>query len=476
MRERAELDCSAASNAAPAEAVLQRAWLPPSAGSLTALALHPTPATWLLLRDDPGAVLLLLRRPDDDSRPSFLARMLDPSVLDEAVRLLEHPGEDAVDWNAEIVRPIYQTAVTLAGLARDAAVQAADCDPEEAWACGLLAPLGWLGVCTANPAAAAACLADAEFSRNPSQTQRRRWGLDQSALARRLARRWRLPHWLTAVVGCLRLPTELAQYFGPDPALLRCVQGAVAQAREQGVDLGLGIAADSLRESARSLAERVTHYQAAIKVWESPYRSALLRDLLRTAAENRRLREAAHGLRLETEVDQLHEALEEQASGEEERLKAGKLGALAEFAAGAGHEINNPLAVISGQAQYLLAHGADWFQGDPDRPRKALNTIIAQTQRVHSLLRDVMQFARPAARAPAGSTCRRCSPKRRRRWTTWPSSAASASRSAGRRIAWRLSPTRSRCAPHWPVCCATPSRRRPRTAGRASGWSSLWRR
>ena len=71
--------------------------------------------------------------------------------------------------------------------------EAADCDPDEAWACGLLAPLGWLGVCAADPAAAAACLADAEFARNPSQTQRRRWGLDQSALARRLARRWRLP-------------------------------------------------------------------------------------------------------------------------------------------------------------------------------------------------------------------------------------------------------------------------------------------
>ena len=83
MRERAEPDCSAP---AVAEVVMQRAWLPPSAASLTALALHPTPATWLTLRDDPGAVLLLLRHPDDGSRPSFLLRMLDPAVLDEAVR------------------------------------------------------------------------------------------------------------------------------------------------------------------------------------------------------------------------------------------------------------------------------------------------------------------------------------------------------------------------------------------------------
>ena len=31
------------------------------------------------------------------------------------------------------------------------------------------------------------------------------------------------------------------------------------------------------------------------------------------------------------------------------------------MAAGAGHEINNPLAVISGQAQYLLGHAEEWF-------------------------------------------------------------------------------------------------------------------
>ena len=44
-----------------------------------------------------------------------------------------------------------------------------------------------------------------------------------------------------------------------------------------------------------------------------------------------------------------------------ERLQTSKLSALAEFAAGAGHEINNPLAVISGQAQYVLKQ-LDWLE------------------------------------------------------------------------------------------------------------------
>src|SRR5262249_50303834 len=84
----------------------------------------------------------------------------------------------------------------------------------------------------------------------------------------------------------------------------------------------------------------------------------------------------------------------------------------AEFAAGAGHEINNPLAVISGQAQFLLsrlgtaterlsteeeldgesaaesrAHLADW--------QRSLRTIIGQTQRIHQMLNQLMQSARP---------------------------------------------------------------------------------
>ena len=41
------------------------------------------------------------------------------------------------------------------------------------------------------------------------------------------------------------------------------------------------------------------------------------------------------------------------------RLRQGKLDALGEFAAGAGHELNNPLAVIVGRAQLLLARADD---------------------------------------------------------------------------------------------------------------------
>ncbi|MGH7172477.1 MAG: sensor histidine kinase, partial [Gemmataceae bacterium] len=126
-----------------------------------------------------------------------------------------------------------------------------------------------------------------------------------------------------------------------------------------------------------------------------------MRDLLESAAENRRLRQQPLHAHLEQEIDALHRALEEQVHGEAQRLQAGKLAALAEFSAGAGHEINNPLAVISGQAQYLLSHESDWFREDAeDAPRKALEAIVTQTRRIHGILRDLMQFAKPAAACP----------------------------------------------------------------------------
>jgi signal transduction histidine kinase len=137
--------------------------------------------------------------------------------------------------------------------------------------------------------------------------------------------------------------------------------------------------------------------------WENPRGLILLPQLLAAAADNRRLRASPQAAGLEREIDDLHRALDGQVRGEGGRLHRAKLAALAEFAAGAGHEINNPLAVISGQAQYLLGHAPEWLPGQAeDGPAiKALHTIIGQTRRVHTLLRDLMQFARPAAPAPS---------------------------------------------------------------------------
>ena len=73
----------------------------------------------------------------------------------------------------------------------------------------------------------------------------------------------------------------------------------------------------------------------------------------------------------------------------EASLEREKLAALAELAGGAGHEINNPLAVIAGRAQLLLPG-----ERDPQR-RRELAVIGAQAMRIHEMIADLMLFARP---------------------------------------------------------------------------------
>jgi len=75
-------------------------------------------------------------------------------------------------------------------------------------------------------------------------------------------------------------------------------------------------------------------------------------------------------------------------------LEAEKLEAMAEFAAGAGHEVNNPLAVISGRAQLFLRH-----EEDPER-RRELALIHGQAMRAYEMIADMMLFARPPRPRP----------------------------------------------------------------------------
>lgn len=84
----------------------------------------------------------------------------------------------------------------------------------------------------------------------------------------------------------------------------------------------------------------------------------------------------------------------ERVSQDAEADRTSRLAAMAEFAAGAGHELNNPLAVILGRAQLLLPKVEE-----PDDVR-SLRVIIGQAQRAHRILRDLMYVARPPQPRP----------------------------------------------------------------------------
>jgi two-component system NtrC family sensor kinase len=393
------------------EAALQLPWLCPCAESLLALTQAPGAAVWGRVRPDPGCVLLLVRHALPPATVSglslFPALLRDAAVLDAARAYLGDRAASAawVSWDRPEVRPVYQAALSCARLAAQLAEETNRCDPENAWVAGLLTPLGWLAACTADPARAAAAL------ENWQKRRERTPDFDPTGVARRLARRWRLPAWLTAVIGYLGLPGETAQALGADPGLFQVVQLAAGLLEQHGSGLGLpcGHSPADLT-AALGLSRSEADAQAAIALaevsaslaglrWQAPSSLALLPDLLRLAADNRRLGDLPILETLQDDVDVLTAALHEQHVGEAGRLQERKLSALAELAAGASHEINNPLAVISGQAQYLLKRLADG-QGPadtlpPETVQHALHAVIGQTQRIHQLLTDLLQFARP---------------------------------------------------------------------------------
>jgi signal transduction histidine kinase len=195
---------------------------------------------------------------------------------------------------------------------------------------------------------------------------------------------------------------------------------ALVQKREGGLSLPVFQDADTLAAALGLTAQKLESLERDVEgcappaalAWQSPEEVPFITDVLRLAAENRRLRQAASRESLEREFDRLHQALAEQYATASQELEVRKLQALAEFAAGAGHEINNPLAVISGQAQFLLSRlgtAADRLSteeepGDESAAesralladwQRSLEKIIGQTQRIHQMLNELMQFARP---------------------------------------------------------------------------------
>jgi two-component system, NtrC family, sensor kinase len=389
------------------EAAVQLPWLCPTTESLLALAREPVGLAWDSVRDDPGAVFLILRNVQSSSAPSDFAFNVDQVALLRAAQGLlvdnvHSPEPCFVDSRLEACRRVLRTALRYAWTASKLAERTAGVDPACAWVNGMTAPLGWMALAAIDPSKVQACLDDVDFSVQAAEVQRSLWSLDQDAIARRLLRRWGVPEWVSANVGRLALGKEIIEGMGADLKLFRILQAAVLLVEQQGEGLNLAVAA-GIHEALADLGLTAGDLEAIgvepieapaanspDLVWRPPHADPLLPELLRLAADKHLLSQNKALESLEREQDQLHSLLQGGRQADTERLRALKLEALAEFAAGAAHEINNPLAVISGQAQYLLGHEAETAR------QQSLHKIITQVQRVHQLLTELMQFARPA--------------------------------------------------------------------------------
>jgi signal transduction histidine kinase/HD-like signal output (HDOD) protein/ActR/RegA family two-component response regulator len=94
---------------------------------------------------------------------------------------------------------------------------------------------------------------------------------------------------------------------------------------------------------------------------------------------------------LQIRADELSHALWKNQQINLQLLQTERLAAVGQLAAGAAHEINNPLAIISARTQLLENRETD------EKKRKDLHQISEQIERISSILQSLMGFARPNA-------------------------------------------------------------------------------
>lgn len=109
-----------------------------------------------------------------------------------------------------------------------------------------------------------------------------------------------------------------------------------------------------------------------------------LAHLLRSTIENVRLLE-----RLHRNQEDFSQALWKNQQVNQQLVQAERLAAVGQLAAGAAHEINNPLAIISARAQLLELKEQD------EKRKKELSVISQQIDRISKILSNLMDFARP---------------------------------------------------------------------------------
>lgn len=101
--------------------------------------------------------------------------------------------------------------------------------------------------------------------------------------------------------------------------------------------------------------------------------------------------------RMREQIRELERRANELREAQDHLVRSERLASVGRLAAGLAHEIGNPLAAIMGLHDILL-------DGDlePVEQRDFLRRTRAEAERIHVILRDLLDFARPAAGDAAG--------------------------------------------------------------------------
>ncbi len=102
------------------------------------------------------------------------------------------------------------------------------------------------------------------------------------------------------------------------------------------------------------------------------------------------------------EIAALADALNQMTSSlllqREQLIRTEKLASVGQLAAGVAHEIGNPLAAVLGYAEILRSEATAGGPGavlTPAERGDALDRVKAETQRIHRIIQDLLEYSRP---------------------------------------------------------------------------------
>lgn len=194
------------------------------------------------------------------------------------------------------------------------------------------------------------------------------------------------PRWVPAPGA--RAPRErvedISWYAGPE--LLERAPGEAHRQLACRVDLGLQASQPEwliVIRPAADIDQRLRTLYVLIFVTTSGTMGLLFIALLTVVARGERLRRSA----LER-AERLRRANEEAQAA---LVQAAKMTALGELAAGIGHEVNNPIAMVSNAVELLADHPA---AADPD-VRQGLADVREAAERIRKIVHNLSSFSAP---------------------------------------------------------------------------------
>ncbi|HYJ10043.1 MAG TPA: HAMP domain-containing sensor histidine kinase [Polyangiaceae bacterium] len=97
--------------------------------------------------------------------------------------------------------------------------------------------------------------------------------------------------------------------------------------------------------------------------------------------------------KLRRKIDEVERATDRLREAQDRLVRSERLASVGRLAAGLAHEIGNPISALIGLQDLVLAGGLS-----PEEERDFMTRMQRETERIHRILRDLLQFARPAAK------------------------------------------------------------------------------